>query len=64
MLEPALQDGVGGGGDQLLDVSQLLDLAHQRDHDLGDHVPLGMTLLNVARAALMTAVVCISAISG
>ncbi len=37
---------VCNGGDNILDVLELLDLADQRDHDLGNEVPLGMTCLN------------------
>ena len=40
-------DGVGGLDHHVLDVFQLLDLAHQGDHDLGHHGPVGVLLLDV-----------------
>ena len=41
-----LDDGVSGLHHHALDVLELLDLAHQGDHDLGDHGPLGMAGLD------------------
>ena len=37
---------VSGLDDHVLDVLELLDLAHQGDHDLRNHGPLGMTGLD------------------
>ena len=42
-----LDDLVGGGDHHVLDVLELLDLAHQGDHDLGHHLPVGVLLLDV-----------------
>ena len=45
-----LDDGIGGLHHDLLHVCQLLDLAHQGDHDLRHHGPLGMLGLDVQRS--------------
>ena len=42
-----LDDGVGSLYHHALDVFQLLDLAHQGNHDLGDHLPVGMRGLDL-----------------
>ncbi|MFQ9816474.1 MAG: hypothetical protein ACLRX2_12300 [Oscillospiraceae bacterium] len=48
MLDAGVGDELVGGGDHdVLDELQLLDLAHQRDHDLGHDVPVGMLLADV-----------------
>ena len=53
-----LEVGAGGGDlsvsglyDELLDVLELLGIADKRDHDLGNDVPVGMSLLDVDSGA-------------
>ena len=41
---------VSGLDDNVLDVLELLDVADQGDHDLGNHVPVGMLSLHVQRS--------------
>ena len=42
---------IGGLHDNLLDVLQLLDVANQGDHDFGNHIPLGVSLLHIDGSA-------------
>src|SRR5699024_2597499 len=39
--------GVGGLDHHALHISQLLDVAHQGNHDFGNHLPLGMSLFHI-----------------
>ena len=55
---------VGRGDDDVLDELELLDLADQRDHDLGHDVQYAGLFVDVDGGVDDGASVCISAISG